>query len=462
MRATSSWSATEATALRRSLEAAQRDMVVGPAPMHRFTGDPGRRGRFAPPARRWVAPVLVATVVVATVLSVALARPWSDPRRAREVLPASVTGPTAGSLADDTSTLSKIEDQFRAEFPDSSDLHLVLATDVAGARLSLARWPGVRGGNAAWLIGAQGAAASELTAGDNCDPTGPCWQRYGAGFSYTDDVRPDGSLTRARHRGEGVVVATVTDAQVVARAGNDVNAAGSVIRSAVTGKQRWPGVYDIPLPAADGRIDVEVTVPGGGTWQDWSYTGTSQDPDAWWSAASSGRRGSPVSDGQTVRGDLATAVRQATGMPLDARSRVLWSSAEASTDRAVVAVHGASGGYAVVAVSRTRTASSFSLEVEAIRPIPAGGLGGLAFAWSETGSETGLLGPDEATRARVTAAAGVVEVPLREGAGTTSAQDVRQVAFLNRGGDVVAEAPVTPRWQPGRVLGTDPGPTAKR
>ena len=294
---------------------------------------------------------------------------------------------------------------------------------------------------------------------DTCDLSRPCWIRYGEGWTYLDDRKPEGSVVREQRRGDGVVIAAPPGSQVTVRSVNDITAEGRVRRLAVAATERWRGVFVAPLPTAGGRQDLEVA-SSGSTWRDSFFGGFSEDLDAWWVNASTVARGTPITD-RVSHGDLITAAERATAMAASNSSRVLLQTSTASTSRAVLALHGESGGWVLVAVHRTQTTgNSMTVAVDALSVLPAGDPTTACFAWREppaTNPTLNVLGPAQAVRAELTSGntQQVGTIDLAQGVGTAPAatsQSATSVRLLDRDNRPAGQCEISPPWPESQVL----------
>ncbi len=454
------WTADEGDAVRAALVDVQDRLPVGAAPWEAL-----RRRRRRARARRF-ATVVGAAAAASGVFALATGAVSGHSGTA------AVAGPSSapvGSLAQDPTFLADLRATALAQRRSATGgassgagvgLRVVLATDVPGGRIALVDWTDGHGrvDGAQWLTGPEGSPARQMRMSSSCDLALPCWTRYGDGFSYVDDRRPDGTVVREQRRGEGVVVASPPGSRVTVRGVNDVTAAGSARRLAVSATERWRGVFVAPLPTAAGRLDVEVT-GSGSTWRDWSYAGSPQDSDLWWVNASTAARGTPVTD-LVARADLVTAAERAAAMPATDASRVLWQMAAASSDRAVIALRGESGGWAVAAVHRTRTSGSTVTEaVDALTLLPAGDPADACLAWREGPAAEAtlhLVGPAAAGRAELSGG-GVpqVSIALAQGVGSASgavASTATGVRFLDAFGNGVGQCGVVAPLRDGQTL----------
>lgn len=468
------WTPAEEDAVRAVLLDGQDAMTVGPAPW----GALERRRRAARRRRR-----LRGVVAVAAVLSVAgLVGGTLLPGRggaslapaSTDAVPPTDTGVTVGSLAGDTQFLDALRAWLvSGSQPDvpagtrAGDVRFLLATEVPGARVVLAHWPG--GPTWTWVTGPQGGRMQDMSTGNSCEVVGEvCWIRYGRGWTSWVDQKPDGTAVPVGRPGDGVIVATVTGSDVVVSAGNDVTADGTLRRLTVTAQERWPGAFVAPLTIPPARIDVVVTPPGGRPVKTWDGSGSGIDPDAWWGAATHpagapATRGTPVpalaDAGADVRGDLVMAgVRAAgTGTGDGTRSRVVWSAGDSGAARAVIAYGTASGGWVRVGVERVVSGGGFTLDVYAPAPVAADGLDTAGVAWRSGTGTAVVVGPAAARAFRWVGAQGPTgdAVPLDAGGASTDRpvpDGATAVQFEAADGTVLGRAQVASAWPDGTVL----------
>ncbi|WP_088314845.1 hypothetical protein [Kineosporia sp. R_H_3] len=401
------WTPAEEEAVRSALAVGQEAMDVGAVPwssLERRRSAATRRHRTA--VGLGVAGAIVAGLVGQGLLTGSV-NGFVSPTAGSPFVPA-YDGRTVGSLAADTAFLDGLRQRIadnRAVLPagtDPSVVEVALATDVAGARLALARMPGRDGW--VWVTGPQGAPVSGMDLGNWCVGDDVCWLRYGLGWTSYVDTKPDGSSQLVGARGDGAVVATEPGSRVVLRGGNDVTADGVLRPLQVAAEERWPGVFVGPLTVPPVRIDVAVTPPGGRTVRTWDASGSGLAPDEWWDVASaSASRGRGVrgfSDLGDVRGDLVMAAARAAGAATGdgTRSRVVWAdqNADGTVARAVLAFGTVSGGWLRVAVERVVEGGGFRLAAYGPAPVARDGLDGTGAAWRSVVGTAVVVGPAQA------------------------------------------------------------------